>query len=72
MNEQEALHRLIAHALIVAMPAWGLEETVSSLRDISVYHRDFDPLKALPSAGNRLSVGIITRKENRPGLSFVE
>lgn len=56
---------MVAYFLISAMPAEGLDETVSSLRDIYLFNEESLHMAAPPEPPRRLGVGSVAAVTER-------
>lgn len=69
---EDALRRLVGCAILVAIPEEGMEEALTSLRDILDFH--YERQYVLPPAGvtTQRRAGSIARTAKRPDLAISE
>jgi len=69
-SQEEAVRRLIAYFLVSAMPAPGLDETVTTLHEMLEFHDEGLRLAPARRPVGKLGSGTVSRLEDRPAFAL--
>lgn len=68
----EALLRLLGCVIVTMMPEEGLEEALTSLKDIFEFHVESAHYESLPTVTSRRGIGNVVNTSMRPDLVISE
>lgn len=70
-DDETALKKFVGCLIISAMPEEGLNEALTSLKDVWDFHI-YTPPKALPDRSRQVAAGRVVRTRKRPDLFLGE